>query len=147
MSHRHSGVSDPTNGAYNQDLTRTFHNTTYNCEERLSIFSVSNTTAGTPVISAVVGQSAGSCFGGMQVAAFSGLDNALSGSFDVFASSDVSVSGSSPTTGPSPNTTSTSQLVFSVLMDSGDNSTLAAESGSTLAGKHDTDGVTSGAVA
>lgn len=131
-------------GSYHEDVTRAFYVSAFTCWLRISIFSRSMTSSGTPSISVVVtntGTGTNNPFGGIQVAAFSGLDTTLSTAADATGSRDtIANSGGNPTVTASSSTTAANELVVSAYGDGGDGVTLTGESSpSTTAGKHDND--------
>jgi hypothetical protein len=131
-------VTDSVNGAgkpYTQDATVLWSNGSNN--GRSSIFSLANSGAGTPTVSVVV-TCADTNFGGMEVAAFSGLLGTDPGTDGTVGTSGCGTTASS---GATAATTAANELVIGVYGDMGEGTTLAPGTGFSAAGKHDGDGV------
>ena len=127
-------LSDSINGSYVQDATQTW--TDSGVGVRHSVFSKANVAAGRPTFTLTVsGTTSGQQFGGIQAAAYSGLDTATG--IDVSGAGQASSTSASATTGT---TTGGAELIIGAYTDLGYGCTLAAGSGFTSRGAHQNDG-------
>ncbi len=136
-------VSDSVNGSWGSaEISTTTYASPGLGTARASLWVLPNSGAGTPVVTVTItGTFATDYFGGLQVAAFSGLATSTPKDTAIAATN----TDGSPTSGAvSPATGAANELMVGCYLDHGYNTTLSVGNingvAATLAGKHDADG-------